>query len=86
MTFWSDMANPEKHGHKLIASIDSGINKKNLSEELVKILKIEKSITIDAFYDRMNIPQKLRTDFGTAAILNGAIPLLKKENIDIGLK
>jgi len=34
---------------------------------------------LDDFYDKHNIKEELRIDFGTMAILNGALDLMTKE-------
>ncbi len=51
----------------------------NLSLELAKIIKGHELITVDEFFDRFDIPQEDRTEFGFAAIVKNAWDILQEE-------
>jgi len=59
---------------------------KNLAKELAKIIKTEKSIQIDKFFDRMNIPLSARSNYIVSILIMQAEKILAKDNIRIGMK
>ena len=54
----------------------------NLSEEYYKIVKDNPytKMTWDEFFDMVNLPKKLRLDFGCACILRGFNKIYKENN------
>ena len=51
----------------------------DLGKAMAREIKNKSNMTLDEFYDKYKIPENLRCNFGTAAIMNKAIEILEKE-------